>query len=143
MTTIAGLQDEESEQQELSQELQDIRSRQAALPGIISQVQEALNAEANILFRKKAKVESKASVQEDVEKGLHRIIDTYAQRLGLILYPKDDGIEVGFTQIDQNDPDRVFSVHVTCGNNNEYSGMFSDLSVSNDCPSWEMYSVIA
>lgn len=118
------MQNEQIEQQGLVQELEDVRGRQAALPEIISQVQEALNTEASSLFRKKAKVESKVSIQRDLEKGLGKIIHTYSKQLGLILTPKHGGIEVGFTQIDEANTDRVFSVHVSCGNDGEYSGMY-------------------
>lgn len=104
-------------------ELEDVCSRQAELPGIISQVQEALNAEASVLFRKKAKAESKESVQKDLEKGLGKIIATYSRELGLTLSPRHDGIDVGFSQIDEMDPDRIFTVHVSCsGNTGEYMG---------------------
>ena len=97
--------------------------RQAELPDIIAQVQEALNSEASSLFRRKAKAESKASVQKDLEKGLGKIIDTYSHELGLTLSPTHGGIEVGFTQIDGDNPDRRFTVYVSCGNTGEYSGV--------------------
>ena len=122
---LVGLQHEAEEQHDLERELEDVRLRQAELPGIISQVQEALNAEASSLFRKKAKADSKESVQKDLEKGLGKIIDTYSQELGLTLSPTHGGIEVGFTQIDEDDPDRRFTVYVSCGKTGEYSGMKS------------------
>ena len=125
----AGLQHEEEEQHDLERELEDVRSRQAELPGIISQVQEALNAEASSLFRKKAKAESKESVQKDLEKGLGKIIDTYSRELGLTLSPTHGGIKVGFTQIDEEDPDRSFTIYISCRETGEYSGMLSCVDI--------------
>lgn len=124
-----GLQHEEEEQHDLELELEDVRSRQAELPGVISQVQEALNGEASSLFRKKAKADSKESVQKDLEKGLGKIIDCYTRELGLTLSPMHGGIEVRFTQIDGEYPDRSFTVHILCGKTGEYSGMHSCVDV--------------
>jgi hypothetical protein len=118
----AGLAEEGSEEESLAREVEELRSRQRLLPDRIAEVQQALDVEANKYIRRKAKLDSKEGVQKDVERGLKKIIDAYSKHLGLILSPRNDGIEIAFSQIDRNDPNRTFFIRVYCDDDNVYSG---------------------
>ena len=88
---------------------------------MIAQVQERVNAEANRLFRKQAKADSKAAIQKDMERGLNKIIQAYTDKLGLSLTPKDGAIEIGFRHITRRDPHKVFSLNLLIGDDGVYS----------------------
>lgn len=120
---IAGLEEEGREEESLARQVEELRSRQRVLPDRIAEVQQALDAEASRYFRRKAKLDSKEDVQRDVERGLKKILDAYSKHLGLILSPRNDGIEIAFNQIDRHDPNRTSFIRVFCDDDNVYSGM--------------------
>lgn len=119
------LEREDEEHDTLRKTVEEIRTRQESLPELIAKVQEALDAESNTLWRRRAKTESKEGEQSDFSRGLQKILDAYSDRLGLILSPTENGMDIVYTQIDRKDPSRQFRICVTCDDDDTstYSGM--------------------
>ncbi|KAI8105043.1 hypothetical protein M9435_000215 [Picochlorum sp. BPE23] len=108
------LEREDEEHEALKKAVEEIIARQESLPELIASVQEALDAESNALWRRKAKTESKEGEQSDFSRGLQKIIDAYSDRLGLTLSPTENGMDIVYTHIDRNNPTRKFKICVTC-----------------------------
>lgn len=121
----AELEREDEEHEAMKKAVEEIIARQECLPELIAKVQEALDAESNALWRRKAKTESKEGEQSDFSRGLQKIIDAYSDRLGLTLSPTENGMDIVYTHIDRNNPTRKFKVCVTCDDDDTstYSGM--------------------
>lgn len=122
----AELEREDEEHETLEKAVEEIVARQESLPELIAKVQEALDAESNALWRRKAKTESKEGELSDFSRGLQKIIDAYSDRLGLTLSPTENGMDIVYTHIDRNNPARKFRICVTCDDDetSTFSGMF-------------------
>lgn len=118
---MAGLLTEEQEEEDLRAALATLVEKQETLPRLISDVQARVNEHANRLHRKQANVDSMAAIQTDMERGLTKILATYSSRLGLSLTPKDGAIEIGFTQVSRENPDKMYSMNLLIGDDGVYS----------------------
>ncbi len=118
---MPGLQTEAQEEEDLRASLASLLEKQEKLPRLISDLQSRVNEQANRLYRKQAKVDSKAAIQTDVERGLTKILATYSSRLGLSLTPKDGAIEIGFKQLSRGNPEKMYSVNLLIGDDGVYS----------------------
>ena len=104
---------QESEQKAaLQQEVDALRQRVHELPALVSQVQSILDSESHALWKKRAVTESKEATRRDVARGLQRVIDAYEKRLGLKMHSdvENDEMTLTFTQIDERDPQKEFSI---------------------------------
>ena len=118
---MPGLQAEAQEEEDLQAALATLVEKQETMPLLISDLQSRVNEQANRLYRKQAKADSKAAIQTDVERGLTKILATYSSRLGLSLTPMDGAIEIGFKQVSRGNPEKMYSVNLLIGDDGVYS----------------------
>jgi hypothetical protein len=118
---MPGLQAEAQEEEDLQAALATLVEKQETMPLLISDLQSRVNEQANRLYRKQAKADSKAAIQTDVERGLTKILATYSSRLGLSLTPMDGAIEIGFKQVSRGNPEKMYSVNLLIGDDGGYS----------------------
>ncbi|EFN55565.1 hypothetical protein CHLNCDRAFT_52384 [Chlorella variabilis] len=115
---------EEGEVAGLQQELASIREEQGKLPGLVREVQEALEAEADAFQRQEAALSNQEALKERKLGALHQALAMYQRRLGLdFQHSEADGeqLRVVVTQVDPRDHARAFQFAVQVVGDNSYA----------------------
>jgi len=113
--TSSGLSDEQAEIDSLQAELKKIQAEQVALPSLVAEVRDALDAEAAALDRQTERVEANAQTREKSVAGIKRTLQLYEHRLGLKFSPPLDGSDellMVFMCLDPRDVSREFTVAI-------------------------------
>ncbi|KAI7843139.1 hypothetical protein COHA_003310 [Chlorella ohadii] len=113
---------ETGEVEELQAELAKIQAEQDALPALVKEVQDALEAEAAAFQRQEAALSNQESLKERKLGALHQALAMYRSRLGLeFVHGEGEQLRCIFTQLDPRDHARPFQFAVQVVGDNSYA----------------------
>lgn len=111
----------------LEEELAKIQSEQNKLPGLLAEVQEALETETRDAERHSRQLETKRGTREKTLSGVNRALKMYEERLGLEFHHNGGSEELAivFTHIDAKDATRPFHIAIKVLENDRYEGEYT------------------